>query len=695
MGLGARLIVRIATVAMLSGASPLIGGCSFTPSFGIRSRDPAVDAAPRDAGVGHTEDAWNDWSWDADLRRDSGPIQPPVDWLPFVDQPPPPVSGGSLLALSDGLHVVAADADTDRLHVITLGTPLSWVTVQLEAGSEPGRLVEDGVGRVHVALRRAGAIATLEPGATSVTTRTVCGAPRGLAWRASDDTLVVACLEGLLVLLPAAGGPTTRVDAPADDLRDVVLVDDLILVSRFRSAEVLALNAAGEITARWQPQTVERTDGIPGDLPDAGIPDAGIPDAGIPDAGIPDAGIPDGEIPDGGAAPPALFAPHVAWRMIPAPGGAWLLHQRHRVTAIPETGGVIRYGAAAECLGGGIIEESVSFVDASAPSGELGPSPPLPVVLATDLAVRPEVTAGDPTLRPARPAELALASAGITLAEPGRFQSIFVGSLVSATRGDPCSGDTAPTRAIQRATSVTYTTRGELLVLEHAPSMLHWFAPTGLQSTMLDRGGRATGHDIFHGVTNSGAACASCHPEGGDDGHTWQFGDAAPVRTQTVRGHMLDTAPFHWEGNLDTFSALLIEVWSHRMSGARLPSVAEDALYSWLDAVDAPPRPRGDADAIARGRALFDSSDVGCIDCHSGPSHTDGETVDVGTGGSFQVPVLTGVAFHAPYLHSGCATTLRDRFTGDPACTGGDEHGRTSHLESSEIDDLVAYLGSL
>jgi cytochrome c peroxidase len=100
-----------------------------------------------------------------------------------------------------------------------------------------------------------------------------------------------------------------------------------------------------------------------------------------------------------------------------------------------------------------------------------------------------------------------------------------------------------------------------------------------------------------------------------------------------------------------------------------------------------------DPAAVARGQALFGDPSVGCTSCHSGPHFTNNQTVDVSTGGPFQVPRLVDVAFHAPYLHDGRAATLRDRF--DPALGGGDSHGHTSQLSAAQIDDLVAYLSSL
>jgi cytochrome c peroxidase len=55
--------------------------------------------------------------------------------------------------------------------------------------------------------------------------------------------------------------------------------------------------------------------------------------------------------------------------------------------------------------------------------------------------------------------------------------------------------------------------------------------------------------------------------------------------------------------------------------------------------------------------------------------------------------MLRNLQVRAPYMHDGCATTLKDRF--DPNCGGGDKHGVTSHLTPAEIDDLVAYLETL
>ena len=118
-----------------------------------------------------------------------------------------------------------------------------------------------------------------------------------------------------------------------------------------------------------------------------------------------------------------------------------------------------------------------------------------------------------------------------------------------------------------------------------------------------------------------------------------------------------------------------------------------NALDSWITRIPAPiVSPPIDADARLRGKALFESASVGCSGCHSGAKLTNNETVDVGTGGSFQVPSLLGVALRAPYLHDGRAATLLDRFG---AVGGGNEHGHTEDLSTAQVNDLITYLESL
>ncbi|HVR63487.1 MAG TPA: c-type cytochrome [Polyangia bacterium] len=219
--------------------------------------------------------------------------------------------------------------------------------------------------------------------------------------------------------------------------------------------------------------------------------------------------------------------------------------------------------------------------------------------------------------------------------------------------------------------------------------------PLGTQS-MAD-----TGHAIFHANSGADLACASCHPEGGDDGRVWLFSPkpalpAEPRRTQNLRGGISVTAPFHWEGDLKDIDALMHEVFVSRMQGPELTAAELKSVRTWLDGVPLlPRRPVTDAAAVGRGRALFNETSVACATCHAGlgDTLTNNTTHDVGTGKPFQVPSLRGLHYRAPYMHDGCAATVADRFRSP--CGGGDRHGVTSRLTSEQIVDMTAYLESL
>src|SRR5438270_8690091 len=117
------------------------------------------------------------------------------------------------------------------------------------------------------------------------------------------------------------------------------------------------------------------------------------------------------------------------------------------------------------------------------------------------------------------------------------------------------------------------------------------------------------------------------------------------------------------------FPMLVHAVLETRMSAPPLPPTHSAALSRWVFALPPPPRVATPAaDAVKRGEALFHDANVGCATCHAGARLTSNATVDVGTGGAFQVPSLVGVASRPPFLHNGCAPTLRDRFG---TCGGG------------------------
>ncbi|QDT31316.1 Cytochrome c551 peroxidase precursor [Thalassoglobus polymorphus] len=209
-------------------------------------------------------------------------------------------------------------------------------------------------------------------------------------------------------------------------------------------------------------------------------------------------------------------------------------------------------------------------------------------------------------------------------------------------------------------------------------------------------------------------SCSSCHPDGNSDGRTWQQPEGLR-NTQAIFG-LKETHPIHWSADRDEVQDFEHTIRSPLM-GARglIRGRVNDALGKpnaglsrELDALSvyanshpfelSPHAKQGLSESARRGKALFLSSEVGCAKCHSGPYATDLKMHDVGTGRDdpselmgtkYDTPTLLGVYRTAPYLHDGTAATLRDVLT---TTNPKDEHGKTSHLKSNDIDDLVEYM---
>jgi cytochrome c peroxidase len=244
-----------------------------------------------------------------------------------------------------------------------------------------------------------------------------------------------------------------------------------------------------------------------------------------------------------------------------------------------------------------------------------------------------------------------------------------------------------------QATAVAFDGAGDVVVQTREPAALWVVRPVGAVSSItLSTASRADlAHAVFHTRAGAAIACASCHPEGGDDGHVWTL-DGASKRTPSLRGTIAGTAPYHWFGNEADIAALANDVYTSRMNGAQLDPEQLARLRTWVEAIPAPPAPSWlDAAAVTRGQALFERADVGCSSCHSGAKLTNNLTMNVGTGDYFQVPPLVGVGWRTPLLHDGCAKTLSERFG---KCATA-QHGSIGSLSSQDVSDLVAYLESL
>lgn len=633
--------------------------------------------------------------------------QPQFGTTVVRESAPPAISGGTLLVLHDGHTAVASDPDRDSVSVVDLTSRTVKVGLALSPGDEPGRLVEDAAGRVHVALRRGGAVVTLLPPAFTVSDRqAVCAAPRGLAYDAKSDRVHVACAGGELVSLGAAGGAPVRTLKLDADLRDVVVDGDGLLVSRFRSAQILSVSAAGTVTVRRTP-----------------------PPARSPDA-------------RGGAS----FSPSVAWRMTAMPGGGVaMVHQRGLLDEVPPQAG--GYGTTNPC--DAIVQTALTVIR----NGQMPQAAPaLPgLVLPVDLAISPDgkrvaiVAAGNatnspaPGMAPTLPRVFAADIADVTDPNVGCrpdgkhgpcMDGVFVGTRegpdgsvgFDGTGGQVGTGGQAGAPSFDAGATGDFTDAsiqppplcppdGELPVVNGQPIAVAYdgggklVVQTREPAALLLPGGGAialsadsredTGHTIFHSNAGGFVACASCHAEGAEDGRVWSFACEGQRRTQSLASGISGTEPFHWNGDMKTFPVLMDNVFVGRMSGPKLVPEQQTATLHWIDHQPrAPKAAPADPAAVARGRALFTDKTVACGSCHSGDKLTNNMNADVGTGGMFQVPSLLGLAARAPFMHDGCAATLADRFS-NAGCGGGDHHGVTSTLSPAQLGDLIAYLDTL
>ncbi len=233
-------------------------------------------------------------------------------------------------------------------------------------------------------------------------------------------------------------------------------------------------------------------------------------------------------------------------------------------------------------------------------------------------------------------------------------------------------------------------------------------------------------------------ACASCHPDGGEDGRVWDFTQYGEGRRNTIdlRGRAgTGHGPVHWTANFDEIADFENDIQGGfggegflAPDAPHAPLAPEsnagrseglDALAAYVSSLTRVPRsPHREAAgglsrSAQRGFAIFFDETVGCADCHTAPRFTDSTLRedpadyvrhDVGTARAtsgqglgaplvgFDTPTLLGVWTTAPYLHDGRAPTLLEVLTTE---NPDDQHGVTSHLSDGDLDDLVAFLLSL
>ncbi len=192
-------------------------------------------------------------------------------------------------------------------------------------------------------------------------------------------------------------------------------------------------------------------------------------------------------------------------------------------------------------------------------------------------------------------------------------------------------------------------------------------------------------------------ACASCHPEGRDDGLTWRLGPSI-LQTPMLAGRVQGTGPFKWDGQ-DRDLRASVKHTIDRLGGSseRLTGREVEALVAFIEALPRP-RARGDLDAAAltRGRALFTSEVLACDDCHAGASLVDGVQHPLkGSLAQVDTPSLIGLGHSAPYYHDGSADSLTAVLGDRGSVHDMVDPAALKALSPTQTSDLIAYLASL
>jgi hypothetical protein len=583
-----------------------------------------------------------------------------------------PVLGGTLSVTRDGATIVAADPDRDTVFLVD-STSRQVRPVALQHGDEPGRIVEGVAGKIYVALRRAGALATIDVASGTVLARTpVCASPRGLAYDEAHAQFVVACRSGLLVTLDAADLSRKRALQLDSDLRDVIVRPSDLVITRFLSSEVMVVADDGTVSRRATPD----------------------PEPGCGSA-------------------------TVAFRALALSSGEILVgHQGSSDEVVqPGSGG---YGFS---CGGGLVNRFITLVDVDTPSvpssieiGAAGASSfdegPLPMTFSS--SVLPGAGPLDIAIDAKTSRFAAIALDDSMLASPGSngpkagpapdlprstanlwvspWSGVGAPNFTTLTNGDfTTNGNAVLQKTLAgQPVAVVFDAASRYVVQSREPATLEF--EDGSSVSLSTASHADTGQVMFYMNSGIGISCSSCHPEGGEDGHVWHFNEG-PRRTMPLEGGVMERAPFHWDGTLSDMSALVNEVMLSRMALPALPNDAQiGALGSFLEQLPTLPAAEGlDQAAVTRGEASFRRADVACASCHSGPQYTNNQMADVGTGNTFSTPSLLGVGLRTALFHDGCAKTIADRF----GPCGGTAHGKPELLSAAEKADMIVFLRSL
>jgi mono/diheme cytochrome c family protein len=200
-------------------------------------------------------------------------------------------------------------------------------------------------------------------------------------------------------------------------------------------------------------------------------------------------------------------------------------------------------------------------------------------------------------------------------------------------------------------------------------------------------------------------SCASCHPDGREDGLNWDLPNDGLGNPKNTRSLLLvhEGGPAMSLGVRDSATAAVRAGIKGILFAVR-PEDDVQAIDAYLKSLDPLPSPHllpgGNLSAAAlRGQKVFYDPHVGCAACHPPPFYCDKRSHDVGSAGRYDLPTdrfntprLVECWRTAPYLHDGHWLTIEELLVKG---RHGFKTGTHRPLSSQELDDLVEFVLSL
>jgi hypothetical protein len=283
---------------------------------------------------------------------------------------------------------------------------------------------------------------------------------------------------------------------------------------------------------------------------------------------------------------------------------------------------------------------------------------------------------------------------GIARAHAASAQNAFSLQVGSGDATDPCGPAALDVRSDGHLMVLCDLT-GKIRVVDTTHQRLAYEGPRLGPSRLPVLAQR--GREIFRRggdprVSVEGAlACAGCHPDGRTDGLSWRIA-GGNRQTPILAGRLVGTGPYQWDGQAPDLTTSLHATYK-RLGGIGLDRQDTLALRAYIEGLGPPRGKPGAAEAVARGKALFESKTYGCATCHQGPALVDRKHHDLATDlARVDTPSLRGLAGSAPYYHDGSAATLESVLTEKGTVHG---MGGLSRMEPALVSDFVAYLESL